>query len=200
MKARDLVFLDEFGANTQMQRTHGRAAPGQRVVAAVPHRHYKNMSTVAAMTAAGIVASTTYDGGTNAARFVGFVRDHLVPALRPGQVVVLDNLSAHHNKEARALVEAAGCRLVHLPAYSPDLKCDRKGVCQGEVDPAQAGEANRAGPTGRDPDGAGRGHRCRRDRLHRAQRVRYGVVGTALAGGWASARPPYITGYHQAWQ
>ena len=121
VRAADLVFLDEFGANTQMQRTHGRAAPGERVVATVPHGHYKNLSTVAAMTAAGVVASTTYDGGTNAARFVGFVRDHLVPALRPGQVVVLDNMSAHHNKEARALVEAAGCQLVHLPAYSPDL-------------------------------------------------------------------------------
>ena len=115
------MFLDEFGANTKMQRTHGRAAPGERVVAAVPHGHYKSISTIAALNAGGIVASATFDGGgTTAARFVDFVRDRLVPTLRPGQRVVLDNLSAHNDKRVDALVEAARCTVLRLPPYSPD--------------------------------------------------------------------------------
>jgi hypothetical protein len=105
----DLVFVDEFGANTKMQRTHGRAAPGQRVVARVPHGHYVTVSTVGAPPAGGgIVASASFDGGTTAARFVDFVRDKLVPALRKGQVVVLDNLSAHNDRRVDELIGAAG--------------------------------------------------------------------------------------------
>jgi transposase len=121
VRARDLVFLDEFGANTKMQRTHGRAAPGERVVAKVPHGHYKAISTVAALSAGGIVASTSFDGGTTAARFVDFLRDELVSALRAGQVVVLDNLAAHNDRRVDALVEAAGCKVLRLPPYSPDF-------------------------------------------------------------------------------
>jgi transposase len=87
----------------------------------VPHGHYKAISTVAAMSAAGIVASASFDGGTTAARFVDFVKDELVPALRRGQVVVLDNLAAHNDRRVDALVEAAGCTVLRLPPYSPDL-------------------------------------------------------------------------------
>jgi transposase len=116
-----LVFLDEFGANTKMQRTHGRAAPGERVVGRVPHGHYKTISTIAALSTRGVVASASFDGGTTAARFVDFVRDALVPALRRGQVVVLDNLAAHHDRRVDALVESAGCVVIRLPPYSPDL-------------------------------------------------------------------------------
>ena len=115
------MFVDEFGSNTRMQRTHGRAAPGERVVARVPHGHYKAISTVAALSAKGAVASVSFDGGTTAARFVDFVRDHLVPVLRKGQVVVLDNLAAHHDRRVGSLVEAAGCVVLRLPPYSPDL-------------------------------------------------------------------------------
>jgi transposase len=122
VRAADLVFVDEFGANTKMQRTHGRAAPGERVVAKVPHGHYKAISTVAALSAGGgIVASVSFDGGTTAARFVDFVERELVPALRAGQVVVLDNLAAHNDRRVDALVEAAGCVVLRLPPYSPDF-------------------------------------------------------------------------------
>ena len=117
----DLVFLDEFGANTKMQRTHGRAAPGERVVARVPHGHYKAISTVAALSARGVVASVSFDGGTTAARFVEFVRDGLCPALRKGQVVVLDNLAAHNDRRVDALIGSAGCIVLRLPPYSPDF-------------------------------------------------------------------------------
>ena len=115
------MFVDEFGANTKMQRTHGRAAPGERVVARVPHGHYKAISTIAAMSAAGIVASARFDGGTTATRFVDFVRGALCPALRKGQVVVLDNLAAHNDRRVDALVGSAGCVVLRLPPYSPDF-------------------------------------------------------------------------------
>ncbi len=117
----DLVFVDEFGANTKMQRTHGRAAPGERVVGRVPHGHYKSISTIAALSAKGIVASTRFDGGTTAARFVDFVRDDLVPVLRKGRVVVLDNLAAHNDRRVDELIESAGCAVIRLPPYSPDF-------------------------------------------------------------------------------
>jgi transposase len=121
VRAADLVFVDEFGANTKMQRTHGRAAPGERVVARVPHGHYKAISTIAALSVRGIVASARFDGGTTAARFVDFVRDGLVPVLRKGQVVVLDNLAAHNDRRVDALIGSAGCVVLRLPPYSPDF-------------------------------------------------------------------------------
>ena len=116
-----LVFLDEFGAATNMQRTHGRAAPGERVVAAVPHGHWKVVSTVAAMTCRGVLCSASFDGATDTELFVTFVREALVPLLAPGQVVVLDNLAPHKSPEVRRLVEAAGATLLLLPPYSPDF-------------------------------------------------------------------------------
>jgi transposase len=121
VRVEQLVFLDEFGATTTMQRTHGRAPPGERVVARVPHGHWKVLSTIAAMTVRGMVAAATFDGATDADTFVAFVREGLVPALTPGQVVVLDNLSAHHAPDVRRLVESAGATLLPLPPYSPDL-------------------------------------------------------------------------------
>ncbi len=116
-----LVFIDEFGATTTMQRTHGRAPPGERVVSRVPHGHWKVLSTIAAMTVGGISVSATFDGATDADTFAAFVREGLVPTLFPGQVVVLDNLSSHKAPEVRRLVESAGATLLLLPPYSPDF-------------------------------------------------------------------------------
>jgi transposase len=116
-----LVFLDEFGAATNMQRTHGRAAPGERVVAGVPHGHWKVVSTIAAMTARGVLCSASFDGATDSELFVTFVRETPVPLLVPGQVVVLDNLQPHKSPEVRRLVESAGATLLLLPPYSPDF-------------------------------------------------------------------------------
>lgn len=103
-----------------MQRTHGRAAPGERVVDRVPHGHYKAISTIAALSTQGIVASISFDGGTTAARFVDFVRDELVPVLRKRQILVLDNLAAHKDRRVDELIESAGCTVMRLPPYSPD--------------------------------------------------------------------------------
>ncbi len=117
----DVVFVDEFGATTDMARTHGRAPPGQRVVATVPRGHWSMVSTVAAMTVAGVTASAGVVAATDADLFVAFVREALVPTLRAGQVVVMDNLGPHKSPRARELVEGAGARVVLLPPYSPDF-------------------------------------------------------------------------------
>jgi transposase len=117
----DLVFLDEFGATTDMTRTHGRGPVGERVVCAAPHGHWKCLTAVAAMTLAGVVTSCVFDGPVDTDLFVAFVGTFLVPQLRPGQVVVFDNLSPHRSPRVTAAVEAAGCRVVRLPPYSPDF-------------------------------------------------------------------------------
>lgn len=116
-----LVFLDEFGATTTMQRTHGRAPPGERVVSKVPHGHWKVISTIAAMSTRGIICSASFDGATDGELFATFVRDALVPMLVPGQVVVMDNLPAHKSPQVDRLVESAAARVLRLPPYSPDF-------------------------------------------------------------------------------
>lgn len=115
-----LVFVDEFGATTNMQRTHGRAARGERVVCSAPHGHWKTISTIAAMTTRGMVCAASFDGATDADMFRVFVREQLVPTLVAGQVVILDNLPAHKAAGIAELIESAGVRLLYLPPYSPD--------------------------------------------------------------------------------
>jgi len=104
-----------------MARTHGRCPRGQRLVMAVPHGHWKTTTFVAALRADGMVAPVVIDGAVTGDLFVAYVEQQLVPALRPGDVVVMDNLACHKRTGARRAIEAAGCELRLLPAYSPDL-------------------------------------------------------------------------------
>jgi len=115
------VFVDETWASTNMARTHGRCRRGQRLVAAVPHGHWKTTTFVAALRAGGMVAPTVIDGAVTGDLFVAYVEQQLVPVLRPGDVVVMDNLACHKRAGVRAAVEAAGAELRLLPPYSPDL-------------------------------------------------------------------------------
>jgi transposase len=122
VRVRDLVFLDEFGAATNMARTRARGPRGERVVCRVPHGHWKTVSTVAAMTAAdGVLTAVAYDGAVDTESFVGFVEQFLAPLLRPGQVLVLDNLPAHRSPRVDELVASAGATVIRLPPYSPDF-------------------------------------------------------------------------------
>lgn len=121
VRVNQLVFLDEFGATTAMQRTHGRAAPGERVVTKLPHGHWKMISTIAAMTVDGIPVSASFDGATDTELFLTFVREGLAPVLKKGQVLVLDNLPAHRSPLIDELVGSAGARVMRLPPYSPDF-------------------------------------------------------------------------------
>ena len=121
MRVADLVFIDEFGAATNVTRARGRGPRGERVVCKAPQGHWKVLSTIAAMTVAGVVTAGTFEGATDAAAFQAFVGQFLVPGLRPGQVVVMDNLAAHKSARVAELIESAGCRVILLPPYSPDF-------------------------------------------------------------------------------
>lgn len=116
-----LVFVDETGANTAMDRTHGRSPSGVRVDGPVPHGHWKVVTLTAAVRLDGVGACLAFEGATNTASFETYVEKCLVPTLRPGDVVILDNLSCHKTAEAARLIAAAGAELRFLPAYSPDL-------------------------------------------------------------------------------
>ena len=117
----DLVFIDETWAKTNMTRTRGYAPKGQRLVDAAPHGHWHTTTFVGALTARGFIAPLVIDGAVNGELFLAYVERVLVPELRPGQVVVMDNLGSHKLAGVRRAVERAGCRVLYLPPYSPDL-------------------------------------------------------------------------------
>jgi transposase len=116
-----LVFLDEFGATTDMARRYARGPCGQRVVCKTPRGHWKVLSTIAAMTVNGVLGYGSFDGATDTETFLAFLREGLVPHLLPGQVVVLDNLPAHKSPKVDELIGSAGAKVLRLPPYSPDF-------------------------------------------------------------------------------
>jgi transposase len=120
LNPQQLVFLDETWATTNMTRRYGRHPRGQRLVAAVPHGHWKTTTFVAALRVDGLTAPLVVDGAMNGALFLAYVQQQLAPTLRPGDIVVMDNLSAHKVAGVRQAIEAVGARLVYLPPYSPD--------------------------------------------------------------------------------
>lgn len=119
--AEDLVFVDETGASTAMTPTHGYAPKGERVEGKAPHGGWRIVTFVGALTAAGVIAPWAQDEAMTGDVFVAWVEQILVPKLKPGMVVVMDNLSSHKVKGVREAIEGAKCRLEYLPAYSPDL-------------------------------------------------------------------------------
>lgn len=119
--AAQLVFLDECGINTTMHRGYSRAPRGQRAVGVVP-RNWKHSTTIlGALSSQGIQAVMSLEGATDRLAFDAFIEQVLLPTLVPGQIVILDNLSAHKSPKAQALVEEAGCQWHFLPPYSPDF-------------------------------------------------------------------------------
>ena len=117
----DQVYLDESGVTTSLTPLYGRAPVGKRVVDYVPQSRWKVLTVLGALTTEGMIAAMTIEEATDRDIFLTFLTDVLVPALTPGQVVILDNLSAHKGAAVRQVIEAAGCRLLYLPPYSPDL-------------------------------------------------------------------------------
>jgi transposase len=116
-----LVFLDETWATTHMTRRYGWGPTADRVVGRVPHGHWKTTTFVAALRADGLTAPMVIDGAMTGDLFVAYVRQVLAPTLRPGDVVVMDNLQCHKRTEAIRAIEGAGARAAFLPPYSPDL-------------------------------------------------------------------------------
>ncbi len=115
-----LVFVDECGANTAMTRTHGRAPEGERVYATTPG-HWESITLISGMRLSGVTATFAFPGATNTDVFEGYVEKVLVPELKPGDVVIWDNLKPHQSEEAIEAVEAVGARVIPLPPWSPDL-------------------------------------------------------------------------------
>jgi transposase len=116
-----LVFIDETWVTTNMTRRHGRALRGKRLAAAVPHGHWKTTTFIGALRASGLTAPAVIDGAVNGDIFLAYVHQVLIPTLRPGDIVILDNLSSHKVAGIREAIEAVGAELRYLPPYSPDL-------------------------------------------------------------------------------
>jgi transposase len=121
LDVRRLVFIDETWAKTNLTRTRGRCLRGQRLVAKVPHGHWQTTTFVAALRHDRLTAPTVVDGAMDGPMFRAYVQQQLVPTLQPGDIVVMDNLSAHKVAGVRQAIEQVGARLVYLPPYSPDL-------------------------------------------------------------------------------
>ena len=115
------MFLDESGAKTNMTRLRGRARGGERCVDYAPNGHWMTTTMIGALRSDGTTACMTVDGATTGEVFRAYVEHVLAPTLRPGDIVILDNLSAHKNADAIRLIEEAGAYVMPLPPYSPDL-------------------------------------------------------------------------------
>jgi transposase len=116
-----LIFIDETWGKTNMTRLRGRAPRGQRLIDKTPHGHWQTTTLIAALGFEGIRCSTVVDGAVNGDVFEAFVEQVLIPQLKPGDIVVMDNLSSHKRARVRELIETRQAALAYLPPYSPDL-------------------------------------------------------------------------------
>ena len=116
-----LVFLDECGVNTNLHRLYAGAPKGQRAVGVAPRNWKSNTTVVGALSLQGVQAAMTLEGALDTSTFELFIEHYLLPTLKPGQVVIADNLSAHKSQKVRQMIEGKGCFWVFLPTYSPDF-------------------------------------------------------------------------------
>lgn len=116
-----MVFIDETWAKTNMSRTYGRSQRGSRLAERVPYGRWQTTTFLGALRSTGFVAPLCVDGAINRELFQAWVQQHLVKVLRPGDVVVMDNLSSHKGAGITAAIEAVGATVRYLPPYSPDL-------------------------------------------------------------------------------
>jgi transposase len=119
--ARRLAFVDEMGTNTSLSPSYAWAPRGERASCSVPRNRGKNTTLLSSMTLEGLGPSLAVEGATDREVFEAYVERLLAPTLRRGQVVVMDNLTAHKGERVRELIEERGCELLYLPPYSPDL-------------------------------------------------------------------------------
>lgn len=121
MNPAGLVFIDETWATTNMTRRYGRAPRGERVIASVPHGHWKTSTFVAGLRLEGMTAPLVIDGAMNGETFLAYIEQFLAPTLKPGDLVIMDNLPSHKVAGVREAIEACGADLIYLLPYSPDL-------------------------------------------------------------------------------
>lgn len=115
------MFIDETWASTNMARLRGRAPRGERLRTGIPHGHWRTTTFVAGLRLTGMVAPMVLDGPINGHAFQAYVDQVLAPELRPGDIVIMDNLGSHKGRAVRAAIEAVGAILLYLPPYSPDF-------------------------------------------------------------------------------
>jgi transposase len=116
-----LVFVDETGSHLAMTPLYAYAPKGQRAIDKVPRNYGASMTLIASLSLSGMGEALILDGAADGAAFEVYIEQLLAPSLRPGQIVILDNLSIHLGPRVKQAIEARGCRLLFLPAYSPDL-------------------------------------------------------------------------------
>jgi transposase len=116
-----LIYLDESGVTTQMTKLYARCRGGARIHEAAPHGNWKILTILGAMSIRGMIATMTIEEATDTDIFLAYLDEVLCPVLRPGDVVVMDNLSAHKVQGVQQRIEAAGAAWLYLPPYSPDL-------------------------------------------------------------------------------
>jgi len=155
-----LVFIDESAAKTNLTRLRGRAPKGERLVCHTPHGHWRTTTMISSVRLDGTSACMTIEGATDTEVFQAYVREVLVPALRTGDIVIMDNLGAHKNDCTLALIAQAGAEVRLLARFEPH----RDDVEQGEVSPPPS-----SGPHSPRPPS---GHRGRATRRHRPGRPR----------------------------
>ena len=116
-----LVFLDESAIKTNMTRLRGRCPKGQRLRFACPHGHWRTTTVIGAVRLDGTTAAMAIEGATDTEVFRAYVQEVLVPTLRTGDLVIMDNLAPHKNEQTIALIRQVGADVLFLPPYSPDL-------------------------------------------------------------------------------
>jgi len=121
LASQDLVFVDETGAHIAMTPLYSYAPRGQRAVGKVPRNYGANTTLIAALSRQGMGEALILEGAADTATFEVYIEQILAPSLHPGQIVIMDNLSIHLSARVRQAIEAKGCQLLFLPAYSPDL-------------------------------------------------------------------------------
>jgi transposase len=121
LASQDLVFVDETGSHRAMTPLYAYAPRGQRAVGKVPRNYGANMTLLASLSVQGMGEALILDGAADADAFAVYIEQVLAPSLRPGQIVILDTLSIHLGSRVKEAIEAKGCGLVFLPAYSPDF-------------------------------------------------------------------------------
>ena len=151
--AERFVFVDECGANTSLHRLYAWSRRGERAPCCAPRNWGANVTLLASMTLCGMGPCLAVEGPTTKAVFETYLERVLAPSLCPGQVVVMDNLSSHKGPQVRQFLEARGCELLYLPAYSPH----RRSVCQDKGAVAQSRGAHPRSPLGSDGRGSRHG-------------------------------------------
>jgi transposase len=121
LPSQELVFVDETGSHIAMTPLYAYAPRGERAVGKVPRNYGAIMTLIASMSLTGMGPAFVLDGAADSAAFEVYIEQVLAPSLKPGQIVIMDNLSIHLGRGVKQAIEAKGCRLLFLPAYSPDF-------------------------------------------------------------------------------